>query len=837
MATQAALETTTETTPSKRDLQIALENEMRANGTAKFRAQIARARRTITQGGHHRDTTESETKYGSGLLAGAVVPVARGIDVFKSEAHVRAGRPHAALAYLDLLDSDVAAYIACKVIIDGITMPRGSRLQAVAIKIGGMIEDEVRFQAFENGESINPRTGQLGKLRKLFEKISKGLDADSADYERKRTVLGHSMGKAGLEWVAWPKTEKLHLGIKLIEIVEETTQMVQHTTIRKGKNTDIYLEATEALLQKIQQDCERDEVLCPEYQPMILPPVDWDSPIGGGYLSGRKLTFVKSRRKEFHEEITSTNLDLCYNAVNGLQRTAWKVNKQVFEVLEEIWRHTDYTFGELPERERVEMPPKPHDIATNEVSRREWRHKASQAHKDDRKRKSKWLQVNKVLMVAQKFKDEPELYFPYTVDFRGRVYAVPMFLNPQGHDTAKGLLTFAHGKPLGDELAVSWLAIHGANLFGFDKVSLEERVKWVNDHGRLIVESAKAPLDYLWWAEADKPWQFLAFCFEWYGYVKDGLEHVSYLPIALDGSCNGLQHFSAMLRDPIGGAAVNLTPSDKPQDIYQTVADRVSQKLAASSDPWAHIWVQFKINRDLTKRPVMVVPYGGTRHSGRDYIVAEVKKRIAAGEVNLFTDDTGLFEACNFLSGLVWDAISETVVAARDAMGWLQQVAKIVGREEKPLNWTAPTGFKVQQAYPEVETKRVDTQIAGSIIKLNLNEDQDSLDKRRQAQGISPNFVHSLDAAALMFTVDTCLEAGLDSFGMVHDSYATVAADTDTLRECLRQSFCQMYHTDVLKNFRDEIQEGLPPGVELPPLPQKGTLDINLVLKSDFFFA
>lgn len=834
MATSAALDPIT-SPPTKHQLQLALESEMRAQGTAKFRAQIAKARRTMTAGGHHRDTTESETKYGSGLLSSAVVPISAGITKFLEDTKSSGVRPHTAAAYLDLLDPDVAAYLAAKAIIDGIT--GRLRIQNVAVRIGNMIEDEVHFQAFEAGEGINPRTGQMGKLRKLFQKISRGLEADSADYNHKRTVLMHSAGKAGVEWTDWPKTDKLHIGIKLIEITEAATHMVQHVLVRNRKKTETYLEATEALLAEIKSRCALDEVLCPEYQPMLIPPVDWTSPLGGGYISGRALNFVKCRRKEFHEELATADLGLCYNAVNGLQRTAWKVNQQVLEVLGEIWRHTDHTFGELPAREHGEKPPKPVDIDTNEVARREWRHAAHKIIKDDRKRKSKSLQVTKIISVATKFKDEEEFFFPYTVDFRGRVYAVPMFLNPQGHDIAKGLLTFAKGKPLGDERAVEWLAIHGANLFGFDKVSLEERVKWVNDHGRLIVESAKNPLDYLWWTEADKPWQFLAFCFEWYGYVMNGLEHVSCLPIALDGSCNGLQHFSAMLRDPVGGAAVNLTPSKQPQDIYQTVADRLIAKLKLSSDPWAPVWLGFGINRKLTKRPVMVVPYGGTRHSARDYIVEGVQERIRDGEPNMFGDDKELFLACNFLSGLVWEAISETVVAARDAMEWLQKVSRIVSHEEKPLNWTAPTGFKVQQAYPETKINRVSTQIAGSILKLNLREELNTLDKRSQAQGISPNFVHSLDAAALMFTVDACLACGLESFGMVHDSYATVAADTDTLRECLRQSFCQMYQLDVLAAFRDEIQEGLPDGVELPPLPSKGTLDISLVLKSDFFFA
>jgi DNA-directed RNA polymerase len=54
---------------------------------------------------------------------------------------------------------------------------------------------------------------------------------------------------------------------------------------------------------------------------------------------------------------------------------------------------------------------------------------------------------------------------------------------------------------------------------------------------------------------------------------------VSGLPVAQDGSCNGLQHFSALLRDEIGGKAVNLIPGDVPEDVYQRIADKVLSKL------------------------------------------------------------------------------------------------------------------------------------------------------------------------------------------------------------------------------------------------------------------
>ncbi len=89
-----------------------------------------------------------------------------------------------------------------------------------------------------------------------------------------------------------------------------------------------------------------------------------------------------------------------------------------------------------------------------------------------------------------------------------------------------------------------------------------------------------------------------------------------------------------------------------------------------------------------------------------------------------------------------------------------------------------------------------------------------------------------------MFTVQFALEFEIDSFAMIHDSYGTLAADTETLRNCLRNAFCSMYDgQNVLQNFANDVKVALPAGVTLPPVPPMGTLDITQVLQSDFFFA
>ncbi len=808
---------------------------MSALGTKAFRDQLQNAQEK---------GRESGTVYGHSLLVRAIIPIRDGIRA--SIADMKSGKPGRspiAAKYLEQLDAETAAFLAAKWVLDGITTKR--RLQNAAISLAQAFEDEVRFRAFAAADQTDPVTGETRCLDAYVRKVRDGLNAQTSHYGHKRKVMVHSMTAKGVAWEEWSKSDKLHLGLKLIEIVEATTQVVERVMLVSRNKKEYYLAGTEVTLEWIKGKTAWAEVLCPRLQPMLIPPKDWESPVGGGYLRswGPSGKLVKTRSKLYLEELFASDLNLVYSSLNAIQRTAWKVNPDVLKALTETWRATNHTIGDLPGREDEPKPAKPVDIETNKDARKLWRRAASAVVRSNQQLGSKRLMVDSTIRTAEKFKDEAELYFPYNLDFRGRVYSIPSGLNPQGHDIAKGLLSFAHGKALGDERAADWLAIHGANTFGFDKVSLEDRVNWVRENQHHIVGSAEAPLDYLWWEQADKPWQFLAFCFEWVGYLKQGLAFVSCLPIALDGSCNGLQHFSAMLRDPIGGAAVNLTPSDKPQDIYQTVADRLIEKLKADGCAMALAWLAFGITRKITKRPVMVVPYGGTRHSCRDYIIAAAKEHMlgirssgsAMGDV--FRTESELFAASNYLAGLLWDAIGETVVAARDAMDWLQKVSQVVSKEDKPLNWTAPSGFKVQQNYPNVKSRTVKTQIAGALVYMNLREDLDSLDKRRQAQGISPNFVHSLDAAALTFTVDAAAACGIEAFSMIHDSYGTLAADTDTLRECLRQAFCQMYQFDVLENFRNEIQAGLPDGVELPPLPKKGSLDINQVLQSDFFFA
>ena len=95
----------------------------------------------------------------------------------------------------------------------------------------------------------------------------------------------------------------------------------------------------------------------------------------------------------------------------------------------------------------------------------------------------------------------------------GRVYPLTSYLHEQSDDFAKSLILHARGSALGAG-GLYWLLLHGANSFGYDKESLDDRVSWCLERYEELLSYGRAPTTNLGWIKADKAWSFLAFCKE-----------------------------------------------------------------------------------------------------------------------------------------------------------------------------------------------------------------------------------------------------------------------------------------------------------------------------------
>lgn len=804
--------------------QMKLEEESIGLGIARYKKELEKA----VEGNR-----EADLPPGLGLVHRMIDPMSTAMHLWIADVggSRSVGKMKSTVMYLSQFDPDMLAVVTAREVINGISMQR--RLQKVAMNITAILSDELEYEEM--------RTEAPGLYKTILKQTK-----TSSSYRHKRTVMLLAKRRIGLPSASLSVQERLKIGLLLIEKLKETTGFFQILNVRKSKTkTFKVMRAEPSVLHWLERAHDGCQVMNPVYLPMLVQPVDWTSPHSGGYLNpvASRVKLFKVSNSNYIEELCHSDLQRVYDAVNALQRTPWRINRAVYDVMSTVWDEGG-SLGGLPPRENEPLPARHPimDAVSDSVEKteriRQWKRDASKIHEANARLESKRIRAGQKLNVAQRFLDEDQIFFPWTLDWRGRAYPVPGYVNPQADDSGKALLQFAEGKPLGDSGAF-WLAVHIANLFGVDKCSFGDRVAWVEEHSDALMDSATFPLDgQRFWTKADKPYCALAACFEWLGYKLQGNGYVSHLPIAMDGSCNGLQNFSAMLLDAVGGKAVNLVPSSKPQDIYEEVAEAVRAKLMVEDNPLAALW-HGKVTRPLVKRPVMTLPYGATKIGMRDQLLDHLKKVKEEGRTEELPDVEDPFKACMYLAGVIYDTIGEVVIAARQAMDWLQEAARVAARDGLPVRWTTPIGLPVLQMYHRTATKTVSVELGRIRHRLQMGVSSNDIDKRRQAQGIAPNFVHSLDASHMMLTTLRCVEDGIKSFAMIHDSYGVLAGDCERMYSHLRGAFVDMYSADVLGTFEAELREQMEEErqAELPPLPAIGELDLDGVYDSQYFFA
>lgn len=658
--------------------------------------------------------------------------------------------------------------------------------------------------------------------------------------------------------------------------------------------------------------------------------------------------------KTYLEQLNMLDLSKLYSVVNNIQETPWKINSRVYEVAKwvvEVKTENSSFAGIEPLNiemsENIKIAQKKYTesaenifayaseedknndcsrFRANKVQRcidnakkqgvseaecelmlqtmqsnsKRYRKLAKSWNKANLRIASKRGRATSCLDTATAYKKYDKIYFCWNLDFRGRSYPLETSgCNPQGDDLAKGLLQLADVPACYDETAWEWLIITGANAWNekdkdgisLDKKSFEERINKIKSMHKEIIDVAKDPYSNLMWADADEPFQFLAFCFEY----KDAYEykcknngsivgHYIYIPSHQDGSFNGCQIFSALGLDSVAGRNVNLIPNDKPIDFYQIVANilkpRVEEDAINGSENYkdttkdgktilklgtktmAKIWLEYGITRKLVKKEVMTFSYGSCQYGfqqkiQKDVIAEEMSEAIINDgiEETIFTeyDTTETYidnegdeispkkhsgELASYLAKHIWDIIVEELPVAANYMKIFKQWSNSVVNSGNCVQWTTPMGLRVQQGYVKYETNVIDIWLSsvGQSLRVYTSEPSAEIDKYHQASSISPNYIHSLDASCLQLTVYNCANNGIKHFSLIHDSYGTSMADTNKLSKILRESFVEMFTKyDVVGKFKEEMQALSKE--ELTPLPPKGNLDINLVLKSKYMFC
>lgn len=565
----------------------------------------------------------------------------------------------------------------------------------------------------------------------------------------------------------------------------------------------------------------------PVWLPKPQAPAKWEDWAKGGTsdhgLAG-SLTIVGNRNQDtaraVRKAIRDGTMKPTLDALNALQAVPWTINKQVLNVLRACVLQSLEVEG-VPKDDNAERVLFALDMQTAEA-----------------------------MAAYERF------WTPMRLDWRGRVYGVPSF-NFQRGDRVRSLFLFADGELIGEE-GLKWLKVHVANCGDFDKISkrpFDERVRWVDENLEKIKSTAAAPLREVWWTKADKPFQFLAACFELSSALTQGPTFVSRLPISFDGSCSGLQHLSAMMRDEKTARLVNLMPQDAPQDIYETIAKLVKPRVESDIEYYedthlAQMWLKEGIDRKVVKRNVMTYVYGssawGMAEQQREDLMRPLADKVKSGKLkeHPFGEDKGN-AAAKYIAHSIHSTIENAVKRPAAAMKFLQALAAAMADEGLHLQWTTPAGSPWANRYYNQKDKQVRLYLhslgVSFRVLLATGEEEPEIDRRKTKNGVAPNFVHACDAAHLLRTVNAAVAEGITSIATVHDSFGCLSSRAERFRKIVREEFVRMYEehdvlAEVLNRARADLSGENTKGMPSAP-PEYGSLDLKRVLGAEFAFA
>jgi DNA-directed RNA polymerase len=285
--------------------------------------------------------------------------------------------------------------------------------------------------------------------------------------------------------------------------------------------------------------------------------------------------------------------------------------------------------------------------------------------------------------------------------------------------------------------------------------------------------------------ECDNPWQALAAMFELSAAMrsKNPENYKTHLHCHVDGSCNGLQHYSALGRDYNGGYEVNLVNRDRPGDVYSKVLDIVLKKLHEEKDPnfqkYAETLLKEKIvSRKVIKQTVMTSVYGVTLIGARDQIKKQLK------EFNIF-DPQALFTVSMYLAKKTIESIGDLFREANQIKEWLTKCALVISKNGSAVKWKTPLGLPCAQPYKKItDVDIIKTQSVGVAVSSNF--DSQPVNSRKQGSAFPPNYIHSLDSCHMMLTSQKAFQHGI-VFAAVHDSYWAHPGDIELLNKLLRE--------------------------------------------------
>ena len=596
----------------------------------------------------------------------------------------------------------------------------------------------------------------------------------------------------------------------------------------------------------------------------IDPRVKYDGWVSPHRFIGNSRICIVKRADQFQMAnlYTQEKMPLVYDALNSLEDTEWEINDDLLVFANEADEFNSFAPTAISKEQRKaaigQLNRLSYFAASLEAKKfKQWcewfddnvddiepdtanqiASKKSQQYAEDYLQEksepftdivsnwSKWFAYDKILGFANEWSGST-LNFPHNLDSRGRIYALTPWLNPQSEDIAKALLRFKKAYPVN-----KWvMAIDTANKAGVDKLTFDGRIDWVEQNLDTIIKIGRNPLanfdilNDLVGSEKKTRWQFVAMCIEWARYEDHTNIHgengfTTQIPMGLDSTSSGNQILGMIARDHEVAPYVNITKTtnDAPGDLYQYVGTEFAyenileiENKSEALEELCKLSPKAKVWRKLTKRICMCVPYSATKR-GAQNMTWEDRRDHSDLTAKLNRRD------CKSIGNILYDACYDSAKRSMDIMKYLQE--GIAHHEDGAIiKWVVPyTGFTAFQVKDRSGETRVTDIIGDTKVTIKVLYFKNIPNRAKHRSAISPDIVHSLDAAMLVLII-TGLPKDI-SVGAVHDQFMVPQGNFEDLQNVARDAYITISNRDKFKTMCDNafgIERDLPIAGEWTP--------------------
>lgn len=740
----------------------------------------------------------------------------------------------------------------------------GACYSVVELILSAIVLTKENIEDLTKPKVINVRMSSMNRIRKG---IFSHIEEDDQEFAIKCSLTLFECALTALE--PWVESKKVN---------ESGTK----TIIQYSMRSDIHNGIVADFKERVENEFYA--------LPMSEPPADWRitknqrgkySAIGG--YPSHQYPLIRSGKEDMKAVTKVENFlddSRSLQSLNEIQSVAFRVNK---EVLQKV-------------KDTIESPPiKPEMSEEVKLNKRSvYQFYQDYPTKEDREGLSapeiseesriydsaltkyktlvgKLVGKRLCIKIADLAAEHEKIYFPNNFDYRGRMYPIASSLSPQGDDISKGILEFAEPTHLtkdGFRALIAYLA----SVWGHDKEPFETRHK--------LGKEMMWDWDSYDYTKAEEPFVFYQIKLTIQAILETG-DMISHCSLAIDGSCNGLQHMAAITMDKKGGAYVNVGGDEERQDIYMEVAECATQVLADkitnfNTQDWiaeasekaekyakkdgvdpvypteadaavyfenlnaSHRMIGGEKARKIAKRPVMINPYGGTYMGYKNYVMQTLME---------YYPELAIPANSNIITASIVNAMTIKLLGGKLYQGWVRKTFSDIAKEGIEPHYKTPDGFVVINSSYEMDVEKIFVQNLRGIKNryVQIKKIKNELNPRKIGTRAQPNIIHSLDATHLRMTASECVSKGIKQLWFIHDSFGTNPNDYAQLNKITREQFIKLYdpesETHPIKVIIEALQAQLNEAgsfyqiEDFPTFEGSERLELDKLGENQYFFA